>query len=204
MNIEQLIGETTEYDKKLMVEERKSKSWLKSVSAFANGIGGCLVFGVSDDDTIVGLQDAKNDSEKISEIIKTKMDPIPKTVLEISNISEKEIIILKVFPVHLQLSFRGILDRHGDLSCIIKHRTEMDTSGDRAAIGFGPFDAVPVRQIVDQLRRQLNHKGIRLSGGITVSGVAGRNQIIFNAAGPSAFCHCHYVRQTGVGLPDRF
>lgn len=98
MNIEQLIGETTEYDKKLMVEERKSKSWLKSVSAFANGIGGCLVFGVSDDDTIVGLQDAKNDSEKISEIIKTKMDPIPKTVLEISNISEKEIIILKVFP----------------------------------------------------------------------------------------------------------
>ena len=28
-----LIGETTEYDKKQMLEERKPKSWLKSVSA---------------------------------------------------------------------------------------------------------------------------------------------------------------------------
>lgn len=31
------IGETTEYDKKQEVERRKVKSWLKSVSAFANG-----------------------------------------------------------------------------------------------------------------------------------------------------------------------
>lgn len=35
-----LIGETTEYDKKQALEEKKPKSWCKSVSAFANGIGG--------------------------------------------------------------------------------------------------------------------------------------------------------------------
>ena len=40
MKLEQLIGEATEYDKKVMLEVKKSKSWLKSVSAFANGVGG--------------------------------------------------------------------------------------------------------------------------------------------------------------------
>lgn len=43
MKISDLIGETTEYDKKQAVEERKPKSWCKSVSAFANGKGGSLI-----------------------------------------------------------------------------------------------------------------------------------------------------------------
>ena len=41
MDITKYIGETTEYDKKQEVERRKVKNWLKSVSAFANGGGGC-------------------------------------------------------------------------------------------------------------------------------------------------------------------
>ena len=43
LNICQLIGEATEYDKKQALEVKKPKSWCKSVSAFANGIGGKLV-----------------------------------------------------------------------------------------------------------------------------------------------------------------
>lgn len=50
MNIKELIGEATEYDKKLALEEKKPKSWCKSVSAFANTLGGVLVFGVSNED----------------------------------------------------------------------------------------------------------------------------------------------------------
>lgn len=38
LDIRQLIGETTEYDKKLALEVKKPKSWCKSVSAFANGM----------------------------------------------------------------------------------------------------------------------------------------------------------------------
>ena len=49
MDIAKYIGETTEYDKKQEVERRKVKSWLKSVSAFANGGDGCLLFGIADD-----------------------------------------------------------------------------------------------------------------------------------------------------------
>ena len=77
------IGEATEYDKKEKLEERRPKSWLKSVSAFANGAGGLLIFGVNDKGELLGLEDSKNVSEKISEIIKTKMDPIPQVIMEI-------------------------------------------------------------------------------------------------------------------------
>ena len=69
MDIRKYIGETTEYDKKQEVERRKVKSWLKSVSAFANGAGGCLLFGIADDDTLVGLKDVKDDAEFISQKI---------------------------------------------------------------------------------------------------------------------------------------
>ena len=65
--IHKLIGEATAYDKKQMLEVKRPKSWLKSVSAFANGEGGTLIFGISDDDEIVGLADAESDAEKISE-----------------------------------------------------------------------------------------------------------------------------------------
>ena len=39
-DIHALIGETTAYDKKQQIEAKRPKSWLKSVSAFANGEGG--------------------------------------------------------------------------------------------------------------------------------------------------------------------
>ena len=69
-DIKSLIGEATAYDRKQMLEVRRPKSWLKSVSAFANGEGGTLIFGISDDDQIVGLVNAESDAEKISEEIK--------------------------------------------------------------------------------------------------------------------------------------
>ena len=42
MNIKDLIGETTEYEKKVALETKKPKSWCKTISAFANGKGGKL------------------------------------------------------------------------------------------------------------------------------------------------------------------
>lgn len=96
MKIKAYIGEATEYDKKETLEERKPKSWLKSVSAFANGNGGVLIFGVADDDTLKGLSDGKVASEKISETVKSKMDPIPTIDLQIRQEDGKEFILLHV------------------------------------------------------------------------------------------------------------
>lgn len=99
LDIKSLIGETTAYDKKQMLEERKPKSWLKSVSALANGEGGALIFGIADDGEVVGLQEAQHDAEIISEQIKTKMDPVPEVNLGFHKTDDgKELIVLKVRP----------------------------------------------------------------------------------------------------------
>ena len=74
MDIKDLIGEATEYDKKLALEERKPKSWCKSVSAFANTFGGALIFGISNEEEIVGLVNPSSVAEKISEIIKNRLN----------------------------------------------------------------------------------------------------------------------------------
>lgn len=65
-----LIAEATDCDFKIALEVKKPKSWLKSVSAFANGIGGTLFFGVGNDGRPVGLADLQTDAESISRLIK--------------------------------------------------------------------------------------------------------------------------------------
>ena len=52
LDIHQLIGGVTKYDKKVALEVKKPKSWCKSVSTFANGIGGRLIWGIANDKTI--------------------------------------------------------------------------------------------------------------------------------------------------------
>lgn len=98
MDIMNLIGEATEYDKKLALEERKPKSWCKSVSAFANTLGGALIFGLSNEDEIVGVVNPSSDAEKISEIIKNRLNPIPEFKLRFHKTEdEKVLIILDIF-----------------------------------------------------------------------------------------------------------
>ena len=97
MRINDLVGETTEYDKKLKVELRKPRSWCKSISAFANTLGGALIFGVSDENEIIGLDNPVKDAEKISEIIKTKLNPIPEFKMSFRKVEDKILIILEVF-----------------------------------------------------------------------------------------------------------
>lgn len=77
MNIKDLISECTAYDFKLMLEEKKPKSWLKSVSAFANGLGGSLFFGIDDNGSVRGVDDVQHVCEVISSKIRDYMDPMP-------------------------------------------------------------------------------------------------------------------------------
>ncbi|MBQ2405477.1 MAG: putative DNA binding domain-containing protein [Lachnospiraceae bacterium] len=89
--------EATKYDKKLLLEEKKPKSWCKSVSAFANTLGGSLIFGISNEGEIVGLENPDGDAEKIIEIIKTRLNPIPEFRLRFHNEAGKILVILDVF-----------------------------------------------------------------------------------------------------------
>lgn len=90
-------AETSNIDYKVALEERKTKSWLKSVSAFANSKGGIILFGV-DDSTheLEGLDDIQQVAEKISEIINARILPLPR--YEINSFTEngKDFLELKI------------------------------------------------------------------------------------------------------------
>ena len=96
MDLRKYIGEATEYDKKAMLEEKKPKSWCKSVSAFANGKGGVLIFGITNDDVVIGVEAPEKVAEKISETITAKLDPIPDTTLKFEVVDGKTLIFLEV------------------------------------------------------------------------------------------------------------
>ena len=94
------IAEATECDYKAALEKKKPKSWLKSVSAFANGIGGTMFFGIDDDRNIIGLPDAQADAEAISRLIKERISPYPDFVLTPERENGKEILVLLVYSGH--------------------------------------------------------------------------------------------------------
>ena len=96
MDLDTLIGECTAYDFKLMLEERRPKSWLKSVSAFANSIGGSLFFGIDDDGCVRGLDDVQHVCETISSKIRDYLDPLPEVEMIPHTTDGIEVLQLKV------------------------------------------------------------------------------------------------------------
>ena len=96
LTIQDLIAECTAYDYKEMLEEKKPKSWLKSVSAFANTLGGSLFFGVDNDGTVKGLEDIQHVTEAISLKIRDYMDPLPDVEMIPLELEGKLVLQLKV------------------------------------------------------------------------------------------------------------
>jgi len=92
-----MIAEATECEFKSKLETNRPKSWLKTVSAFANGQGGCFVYGVNDDGVVVGLDDTKATIDQISRLIKERIEPIPKFNLKPHRIEDnKTVVVLQV------------------------------------------------------------------------------------------------------------
>ena len=96
--LKKLIAECTDYDFKEFLEERKPRSWLKSISAFANGVGGSLFFGVADNGDLSGLADPQYVSAKITELINARIDPVPVYFLTPYAEDGKNFIELNVLP----------------------------------------------------------------------------------------------------------
>ena len=100
MDLNSLIAECIAYDFKVMLEEKKPKSWLKSVSAFANGLGGSLFFGIDNDGHVKGLDDLQHVCETISSKIRDYMDPLPEVEMIPHDIDGLHILQLKVNAGH--------------------------------------------------------------------------------------------------------
>lgn len=77
MDIKDFQGiEASFLDYKIFLEAEKPKSWLKSVSAFANTKGGHILFGVTDKThEAISLDDVQKAASKIAEIISVRISP---------------------------------------------------------------------------------------------------------------------------------
>lgn len=94
MKLETLVSECTAYDFKLMLEEKKPKSWQKSVSAFVNSLGDSLFGGIDNDRDIKGLDDVQHVCEAICSKIRDNMNPLPKnetTERQADGVSEERV-----------------------------------------------------------------------------------------------------------------
>ena len=94
--ISTLIAEATVCDFKEALEVKKPKSWLKSVSAFANTAGGTLFFGVDNSHNAVGLADPQKDAEDISRLIKERISPVPRFILTAEQEYGKAVLVLSI------------------------------------------------------------------------------------------------------------
>ena len=92
-----LIAEATEYEFKSAAETNRPRSWLKTVSAFANGVGGSIYFGVSDEGVAIGLDSPQKAAEQISELLKARIEPaIKNVVLEPLRVDGKDILRMQI------------------------------------------------------------------------------------------------------------
>ena len=98
-NIEELLmAETNDIEFKETLEASKPKSWLKTVVAFANGTGGSIFWGISDDRSIIGIDNCQKVIEKVTEIIKIKIEPMILFKITPIEISNKTVLRLEVKP----------------------------------------------------------------------------------------------------------
>lgn len=97
MELRDLIAECTAYDFKVALEEKKPKSWLKSVSAFANGLGGSLFFGVNNIGVVIGLDNVQHVGEVVSQGLRDKLDPLPNIEMIPLEMEGKKILQVKVY-----------------------------------------------------------------------------------------------------------
>ena len=92
-----LYIEASKADYKEQLEEKKPRSWLKSVSAFANTHGGHLIFGVKNEPrTVAGLADPQAVISKATELIKARIDPAPRYMVQVIEIEGKVCVDLEV------------------------------------------------------------------------------------------------------------
>lgn len=84
-------------DYNLEYKEKVSKTFLKTISAYANYNDGRIVFGVDDNGNVVGLKEnPKEEALRIENMINDSLTPVPYFEIKVKEIEGKEIIVLEV------------------------------------------------------------------------------------------------------------
>ena len=101
-----------------MLEEKKPKSWLKSVSAFANGLGGSLFFGIDNDGIIFASIDTPNAGDHDGDMSETKLIERQQKILNL--IKESPTITGQQMSDTLSVSQRTILLNASGIKSVLK------------------------------------------------------------------------------------
>ena len=80
----------------LEYKEKVTNTFLKTVSAYANFGGGCVIFGVRDDGATVGVVNPSRESLDIENRINDNLHPVPPYTIEVDRANGVERIILTV------------------------------------------------------------------------------------------------------------
>ena len=75
---EYLTAESTTVECKESLNSTKPKSWLKTISAFANTEGGIIIVGVSDKRELLGVENIQKETARAAEVINAHIEPVPR------------------------------------------------------------------------------------------------------------------------------
>lgn len=142
-------------------KEAVTRTFLKTVSAYANYGTGVVVFGVDDDCQPVGLADPVSDALRIENMVNDSVDPVPRYTIDVSD--EDSTVTLTVFEGEDKpYLYNGRAYRRQDASTREAGHLELR----RLAIeGQGKsFDALPAR--AGELSFTALSEGLRKSLGI--------------------------------------
>ena len=107
----------------LEFKQQLSKSYLKTVSAYANYGTGKIIFGIADDGTPVGLADPQDTCLRIEHAINDSIDPVPRFELAIEGDTRTVTLTVHEGPDKPYL-FSGRASRRADTSTVEVSRLE--------------------------------------------------------------------------------
>jgi ATP-dependent DNA helicase RecG len=80
----------------LEFKEEVTKTFLKTVSAYANYNDGKIIFGIGDDGDLIGLDYVQDECLRIENMINDSIEPVPNFKIKVEKIDDKTMVILNV------------------------------------------------------------------------------------------------------------
>lgn len=80
----------------LELKREVSKTFLKTVSAYANYNDGEIIFGIDDKGNLTGIENVDDECLKIEHMINDSIEPTPSFYIEVEKVKENTIIILSI------------------------------------------------------------------------------------------------------------
>jgi ATP-dependent DNA helicase RecG len=78
----------------LEIKKEVTKTFLKTVSAYANYNDGEIIFGIDDNGDLAGIENVDDECLRIEQLINDSIEPTPGFYIEVEKVDDKTIIIV--------------------------------------------------------------------------------------------------------------